>query len=548
VAFKLAKNKHKTLIGLFIVFVIALTFRFYQLSSHPVSLSMDEVSIGYNAYSILKTGKDEWGVRMPLAFKSVGDYKPPVNIYLTVPSIAIFGLNEFAVRAPVALIGSLTAVIFALLLKELGFSRLGYLFGGFWLAVLPWHVHFSRASFEAVTAFFFLVLGTWLFVSWTKKRRTSTLVMSAIAFSLSVWSYHAERLFVPIIVVFLLILFKDRIDLRKIKIRKQMLIFAAVVAIFAVPFLNLTFSSPAISERAVSTSILREASLISALHWDGYSNFGEMLFDNNYYLIFRHWLGKYLNYFDLRFWFWRGGGYTPPGHIGMGLFYLVDLPLLLIGFYSLAFHKNKRIRNLATFWFFAGPLPAAFTMNEQHTLRALVWIPFFGLAVASGIEWFRNNVVRKRKLLTRLYIIFLLVNIIYFSDMYFRQFPRFFSEYWQYGFKEIALFACENRENYESIVISETFGSEGPLNTGIPYIYVLFYCRYDPGLFLANNRQQVYNFVFRRVNWVNDPIEFKNSLLIGSPWDFQLDEVPESQIIKRIDFLNGKPGFLFVEI
>src|SRR4030042_566937 len=96
--------KNKYFFGIVIIFLIALLFRFYKLSSYPVSLSMDEVAIGYNAYSILKTGKDEWGQKLPLAFKSVGDYKPPVDIYLTVPSVWVFGLNEFGVRFPVALL------------------------------------------------------------------------------------------------------------------------------------------------------------------------------------------------------------------------------------------------------------------------------------------------------------------------------------------------------------------------------------------------------------------------------------------------------------
>src|SRR3990170_9089170 len=147
-----------------LILLLAIFFRFFRLSSDPVSLSMDEVSIGYNAYSILKTARDEWGNLLPLAFRSVGDYKPPVNIYLTVPSIFIFGLTEFGVRFPVALIGTLSVLVLILLLKELGFRKNGYLSGGFWLAISPWHVHFARGSFEAVMALFFILLGVLVFL------------------------------------------------------------------------------------------------------------------------------------------------------------------------------------------------------------------------------------------------------------------------------------------------------------------------------------------------------------------------------------------------
>ena len=152
------------------IFLLAFFLRTWNLTKYPVSFSMDEVAIGYNAYSILKTARDEFGELLPLAFRSAGDYKPPVNIYLTVPSIAVFGLNEFGIRFPVALIGSLTVVVFILLLINLGLSFKSSILAGFWLAILPWHIHFSRASFEAVTALFFLVLGTTVFISWSKNK------------------------------------------------------------------------------------------------------------------------------------------------------------------------------------------------------------------------------------------------------------------------------------------------------------------------------------------------------------------------------------------
>jgi len=169
------KNK---LISLFLI--IGIILRFWQLTKYPVSLSMDETAIGYNAYSILKTGKDEWGEFLPLAFKSVGDYKPPVNVYLTVPFIAIFGLTEFATRLPSALMGSLSIVFLVLLLIKLKISKQSSYLTGIWLSILPWHIHFSRASFEAVTALFFLIVGTYYFISWIEKNNLFKMLKNKI--------------------------------------------------------------------------------------------------------------------------------------------------------------------------------------------------------------------------------------------------------------------------------------------------------------------------------------------------------------------------------
>src|SRR3989344_1369248 len=90
-----------------IIFLFALALRTVNLGDHPSGLTWDEAGLGYNAYSILKTGRDEFGTFLPIVFKSFGDYKPGIYVYLTVPSVAIFGLTEFAVRFPSALFGAL---------------------------------------------------------------------------------------------------------------------------------------------------------------------------------------------------------------------------------------------------------------------------------------------------------------------------------------------------------------------------------------------------------------------------------------------------------
>ena len=52
------------------IVLLAFFLRFYKVTEIPPSLNWDEVSIGYNAYSILKTGRDEWGVFLPIHFKA----------------------------------------------------------------------------------------------------------------------------------------------------------------------------------------------------------------------------------------------------------------------------------------------------------------------------------------------------------------------------------------------------------------------------------------------------------------------------------------------
>ena len=96
---------------LILIIFVAFFLRFWHLGSNPPSLYVDEVSLGYNAYSILKTAHDEYGNFMPLVFRSLNTYNPAFSVYTLVPSIAVFGLSEFGVRLPSALAGTLTVLL-----------------------------------------------------------------------------------------------------------------------------------------------------------------------------------------------------------------------------------------------------------------------------------------------------------------------------------------------------------------------------------------------------------------------------------------------------
>jgi len=145
------------------IFSIAFTVRFYHLSSLPPGLGRDEVSVAYNAYSILKTGRDEHGRFLPLYFEAIGDQKLPVIIYISVPSVALFGLTEIGARFPFAVLGSFTVVFLYLLLKKaqslnkLIIPKSVVYLAPLLLAVNPWHLAHSRAVYEIILGTFFLL-------------------------------------------------------------------------------------------------------------------------------------------------------------------------------------------------------------------------------------------------------------------------------------------------------------------------------------------------------------------------------------------------------
>ncbi len=153
----------------FLVFILALILRLVYLDQNPTFIS-DEASIGYNAYSVLKTGKDEWGKFLPLSFKSFGEYKLPAYIYLTVPSIAVFGLNEFALRFPSVVFGILTIWAIFLLGREM-FDRNVGLVAAFFTTFLKIEILWSRQARPYQALQFFSLLGAWFIYKLTKEEK-----------------------------------------------------------------------------------------------------------------------------------------------------------------------------------------------------------------------------------------------------------------------------------------------------------------------------------------------------------------------------------------
>lgn len=154
---------------LILIILLAFALRFYRLDSYP-ALNADEAAIGYNAYSLIRTGLDEHGNPWPIHFQSFNDYKPGLYFYIVIPFVRFLGLSEWAVRIPGALLGVLTVLVIYLLVKELFKSEKLALLSSLFLAISPWHIHFSRGGWEVNVATFFITLGVWLFLRALKVR------------------------------------------------------------------------------------------------------------------------------------------------------------------------------------------------------------------------------------------------------------------------------------------------------------------------------------------------------------------------------------------
>src|SRR3972149_11650128 len=129
----LYKKNFLYIAGLILVFILGIFVYFYKLDKIPSGFYIDEALPGYNAYSLLLTGKDEFGKTFPMFLRFCGSYNPPLFTYLVIPWVASLGLNIFGVRAPSALAGLLSGLVVYFFLRNSHFlkRRLSVFFGAF---------------------------------------------------------------------------------------------------------------------------------------------------------------------------------------------------------------------------------------------------------------------------------------------------------------------------------------------------------------------------------------------------------------------------------
>lgn len=316
----------KLLLG-FIV-ILALLLRVYELDKFPPGFYTDEASIGFNAYKIITTLHDEHGKLLPLFFEAFGEYKNALAIYPVVITYWIFGLSEFTTRLPQALLGVATVFSMYFLAKELFGKKMG-LISAFVIAIIPWHVHLSRFTIESHNAYLLsIVLGTTFFlVSVRKNWEIKFLIFASISFAVAFYTYFATRIFTPLYLLGLGVIFRHELSkLIRSRIR-TILIPVIVFMVLTLPFLFHMSSGKGLL-RYQQVAIDKEISSPSSLAQKAYQ--------------------LYFEHFNFDFIFFKGDsdfdGQLINRHSvnGLGLLYKWQLPFWVLGVFFLIIQKNQQ--------------------------------------------------------------------------------------------------------------------------------------------------------------------------------------------------------------
>ncbi len=523
--------KYKIL--LLAIVVLAFILRIWQISKVPPSLSNDEISVAYDAYSIIETGKDASGAFLPLSFKSLGDYKAPLYIYVASPFIKILGNTELAVRLPSVIFGTLTILVLYLLVLEVSRSNNLALLSSFLLTITPWHVYASRIASDSNLALFFVVLGAYFFFASFHKK--NLLFFSALAFALSIYSYHTEKIFIPLLMLVLSFAYRRSLD------RKKIISFWSVFGVAVLPLIfNILFAGG--GTRATTEIILNDLFLRNRLY--GVANPVTAIF-----IFVSFWIDKYLRYIDPRFIFVSGLPIAPTySSPEFGLMNLVSLPIFFLGILELIKSKSKGEGNPWFYWLGIGALVPSLTLGETNYIRYLVAVIPLVVIVAYGFIWIKSKV---KNIFYILSLILITVNFVFFYKYYLKLFPFHFSENWQYGYKQVAEYINKEGSKYRKIIIDPRFGVANNNFSGVPTLYLLYFNKLDPQTFLDTKKvgneelEFMGKYYVRNVDWTKETIE-KGSLYVVSvhsnPLLTQKEKLKE---VYGINILDGTKAFKF---
>ncbi len=471
-------------IGLLVlILTLGIALRFSFLTFNPPSLNWDEVSHGYNAYSILKTGKDQWGQLFPIFnFRAYGDYPTTLNLYLTIPFIAIFGLTDYAIRFPHALLGVLTIISVYFLSWGITKRRDISLLSAFLVTIGPWYVFTSRFVLQSNLSVFLLITSAAIFAN--RNHNKYFFPLSILLLFLTLFSYHTTRIFSPLFLLGLTFIYRKEIS--------NKIVYLVIVAFIVLSVF--IFINPAATARGNVLFIIDQGAVNKIIELRGSSKLPtvvtKILYNRPIYFVYQ-FSKNYISYFSPVFLFFQGGTQYQFSIPHTGLIYWVNLPFFYIGLVVLVI-KSLKDKNyqLVLLWLVLSPIPASLTNESYAVIRDSTILPLPEILVSIGIYWVLEKTNKKYfGILAFSYFAILYVLLEGYFVNYFTKYRINYSDSWQYGYKEAVSYVDSNYSKYDKIIITKKYGE--------PHEYFLFFLVYDPGKY----QQDINAIRFFQSNW-----------------------------------------------
>lgn len=511
------------------IVIIAIFLRFNNLNSVPPSASLDEASIGYNAYSILKTGADEYSTRFPILLRAYDDWRPALYVYLVIPFVKLFGLSVASVRLPSVILSVFTVIATYFFAKEIFTNDKNKIIiarvSALLLAISPWHIYISRLGHEVNAGLSFAIFAILFLLKAINNKRSLFLITSSVFFGFSLYTYQSEKIFIPLIIIVLGFVYRNNL----LAMKRKLLVSFILGMVIIVPIILATLSPQGLIRFKGTSAFIQESfykeSAEKVLKYKHEENLLGEIANNRRLVPLKIFTLNYFSHFNPKFLFFNSGNesFKAPN---FGLFYFWEFPILIIGV-ILLFVRYSAVKMLFGSWVLIAFVAPSLTTGAPHAMRALNILPAPQIIAALGIVWI-INFIRKRnyKIPLNVFYLFMAVIAVYslvnFYKEYFYSFPKNQSASFQYSLSSAIKFVLGNEKSYAKIVFSNKD------NLYQSYMFYLFYSKYDPFLYqkqggsVSGGFEETHKFgkyEFRPIIWNKDKL-LGNTLFVGNASDF----------------------------
>lgn len=528
-------RKKSTVFLIILASAISLFLHLYKFGEIPPCINADEAAYTYNAYSLLKTGKDEYGAFLPLRLTSFGDYKLPLLAYISIPFIALFGMNDVTTRLPNVILGVALVPLMYLVTRELFNNKKTSLVAAFLTALNPARYLLSRHAHEGVLSVFLVLLTLYFFLRFIKSKSGKDFLLTNVSLLGAAFSYHTGRLFLVFFAAAQLIVLLRRKSYRYVVV---------VIAILLIPFLvDIAYGANRVQRLAfyneegfhMRVDELRKDHPNRIIHNRGTHAPIELTH-------------RYLMQFAPEFLVTDGDTNLRFGMPRLGVITVIEYVFILIGLYYL-FKKKEQHRFLLLSLLLIAPLTSSLTWQDPSLIRLYTLIFIILIIVSYGVVEMAHELKKSRFGLFILTV--LLLGYIFFAGF---NWDRYLYHYvkrpeipsaWQCGYKELGAYVRKNYDKFDRFVITRKQGQ--------PYIYLLYYLQFDPASYQRHASLsapdefgfvQVQKFDKFDFNFTYKPV-MKKTVFIGFPDEFDPSLI-QGLPIKKITF-EGRDIFWIVE-
>lgn len=429
----------------------------YQLDLVPVGLNQDEAVAGYDAFSLLHTGRDHHGNFLPIMFESFGDWTSPVLTYLMMPSVALFSLSVWSIRLPGGLLGAATVLLTVSITRQLQKSSWLSIIVAVFTVTSPWLMMNSRWALPTAILPFFAMLLLERAIRW--QRATSPSWWLAVTLGLSAGFathvYPTMKLFVPLFILAVsCVSYRQR--------WKQLAVVWVVFSIIVAPIYLSFVLFPESNARFDGISIFNQANPLSIF------------------------LKNYSDYFSPTFLF--GEGDSDIGRLAPGFAALNPalLPLFWIGAALLLYalreqaHQDDQVSAgsalLLLVWIVLSPIPASLTVDPMMMNRVIHLFPVIiivsSLAVRSLWRWTPKKYRAGSVVMAVVLLVWSGLYFAGFSTYYFGRYRQDSAVKFSAGLEEAFAYVQTHAAPTDQ-VLADAYVNQ-------PYIYYLFFSRQNP--------------------------------------------------------------------